>query len=164
MATSQTASINIDAYVNATKNGRSTTGYIRTTRNLNNGTLVNLADKAYYELRTIASAGAPDNLDFAGGGLIDVNGDAITWVEFTTLIISAPSTNLVDITVGNGTNPANFGSGAGTILVKPGETKILINTAADGAYPIAAGSTDNLKLAIGSGTADYEILAVGRSA
>jgi hypothetical protein len=165
MATTLTATIAVNVQANATKDGRATTGSVVTNKVFTNGTVANQADKAYYDQRTIASSGAPDGLDFAGGGLIDLNGDTITWVEMVGLVIKTPSTNTVDIVVGGHASPLNFGSAANTISVKPGEEKVLMSVSADPGYVVTAGSADTLKVAIASGTNQvYQIWAIGRSA
>lgn len=163
MATTQQANITIEVKAQATKNGRGTTGRIGINNIFTYGTSASQSDKGYYDSRTIAYSSTPDNLDFAGGGLVDLNGDAITWVEMVGLVIY--NSGSVDLVVGNGTNPLNFGCNSNTITIKAGETKVLINCPADGSYPISAESSDNLKIAIASGTnATYEIWAIGRSA
>lgn len=159
------ASIHIDVRANALKTGRATTGSIITNLQFTDGTSVDQADKAYYDERTLAYSSTPDNLDFAGGGLIDLNGDTITWVEMVGLAIENDEDNAVDLVVGAGSNPLNFGSGANSITIKPGEVKVLMGTTANPGYAIAAGSTDNLKIAVASGTnVVYRIWALGRSA
>jgi hypothetical protein len=164
-ATLTSASIHVDCRAATTKSGRATTGYISKNRQFTNGTGESQAEKCYYEERTIAYSSTPDNLDFAGGGLIDTNGDTITWTEMVGLVIKADDDNTVDLTVGNGTNPLNFGSGSSTITIKPGEAKVLMNTDSATGYPVSAGSADNLKIAIPSGVNQiYEVWALGRTA
>lgn len=166
MATTQTASLNINFTATATKDGRGTTAGIPATNlNLTNGTTVNKADKAYYAKLTIDDSSTPQNLDFSGGGLIDLNGDTITWVEMVGLQVKADSANTVNVAVGGHANPLDFGCGANTIFVKPGEPKVLICLGTDPGYVITAGSADGLKFAIASGTNQIiEIFAIGRSA
>lgn len=164
MATTLLSQLNIDARASSTKDGGTGGGSIIKNRALTNGTSADQADKAYYKLHTIAYSSVPENLDFAGGGLIDTNGDTITWVEMVGLIVYAPATNTDNVLVGAGSNPLNFGCGANSISIMPGETKVLINAGVNPAYPIAAGSTDNLKLATAAGINQVlEILAFGRS-
>jgi hypothetical protein len=165
MASTQTASINIDASATGNQDGRSSQGYIKTNLQLLDGTTVNKANKCYYKKHTIAASGSPVNLDFAGGGLIDLNGETITWAEIVHLSVKCDSGNVVNVLVGAHANPIDFGSGANTIFVTPGEHKVLINTGADPGYPITGGSADGLKLAIASGANQViEVLAFGRDA
>lgn len=164
MATTQNASIDIRATANASKDGRATTGFITTSIQLADGTIVNTADKCYYKLHTIAYSSTPENLDFAGGGLIDLNGETITWAEIVFLAVKASSANTVNILVGAHANPIDFGTGATAISVRPGETKVLICNALDPAHVVTAGSADGLKLATASGINQIvEVLAIGRS-
>lgn len=166
MATSQTARIAITATATGIGlDGQSTTRFLNKTRSLSNGTTVGKADKCYYAKHTIADNGTPQNLDFVGGTLRDINGDLISWAEMTTLVVFAPSTNAATILVGGHANPIDFGCGANTIDVKADEEKVLINTGADGAYPLVGGSSDALKLAFTPSVADQVlyVFAVGRS-
>jgi hypothetical protein len=51
------------------------------------------------------------------------------------------------------------------MLLKPGESKVLINVGADPGYAITAGSADAIKFFIASGSNQvFQILAFGRSA
>jgi hypothetical protein len=164
MAT-QSATINLTASVSTTQNGKRGAGSIDGTRTLSYGTVADAADKSYYGYKTISNPSSPDALDFSGGGLIDLNGDTITWVEMTLLIVKAADTNAANIVVGGHASPFDFGSGANTITLQPGESKVLINTGKDPGYPITNSTADTIKVTIPSGTNQiYEILAVGRSA
>jgi hypothetical protein len=168
MATTLIASMHVHFQAVATKgDGRSGTGSVIKTTQLANGTEEDEADKAYHDERTIAYTSTPDNLDFAGGGLIDLNGDTITWVDMVGLAVHADEDNEGDILVGAASsNPFNFGIGTtATMRIKPGETKVLINVSTDPGYAISAGSADTIKIAADTGVnLVYEILAIGRSA
>lgn len=160
-------SAEIRTFINAvaSQDGRTGGASIDLTSSFANGTTAGQADGAFYAKRTIASSGSPDALDFSGGGLIDLNGNAITWVEMVGLAIAADAGNTVNIVVGDHADAMDFGCGStGTISIAPGETKVLINTTADPGYPITASAADSLKLAIPSATNQvYRILAVGRT-
>ena len=51
-----------------------------------------------------------DNLDFAGGGLIDNNGDAITWTEMVGLVIKADDGRADNVNCGTGRDKADVDS------------------------------------------------------
>lgn len=166
MSTTLNGNINIQVLINVSKDGSRGNSYIRDNNIFQNGTGAGQADKNYYGKLTVAASGSPQDLDFAGGGLIDRNGDTITWAEMPGLIIAAPDTNTVDVLVGAHPSAAfDFGCGTATAIhVKPGEVKILVNSPADGAYPVVAGTGDTLRLAIPSGTNQVlEVLSLGRS-
>lgn len=171
MPTSQNARITVTATATATGNdGQTTTRSIDRSNILGNGTTAGNADKTYFHMHTIAATGSPENLDFVGGGLLDINGDAISWAELTSLVVYSPGPedtvpNTINIAVGAGTNPLDFGCGANAKTVKPSEVNVLINTSVDNAYPLTGGSADALKLFIASGTNQRLFVhATGRSA
>ncbi len=165
MATqTQTASILHQSAANSVSDGRNTNAGIITKVQLTNGTNVDQADKAYYASITLAGAAYPSGLDFVGGGLIDLNGDTISWAELVYLEVKASSANTVNVVVGAHASPIEFGCGANSIFVKPGETKTLICHTLNPAYPLTGGSADTLKLAIASGVNQViEVFAIGRS-
>jgi hypothetical protein len=165
MSTSQIGAVNLSLSVTATKAGRTTTGYIKTDRQLANGTAADQADKTFYNTQTIAYPSTPDSLNFSDGSLIDLNGDGLELVDVTTLAINNKSATAT-LTVGNGTNPFDFGCGStGTKTIKPGERVVLIDLGSDPGYAVSSGSADTLKVAIDAGTnVDYEIIVIGRSA
>jgi hypothetical protein len=119
-------------------------------------------DRAFFDTRQTSGN---DDLDLAGG-LTDAFGAAITFAEIVGLIIIAKSTNPANLLVGGGTNPwvAPWGASGDIIKVPPNGMLALFSHDASGLGAVVAGTGDILRIAAASGTVDYDIGIIGRSA
>jgi hypothetical protein len=130
------------------------------------GTLVNQADLAFSDTRTLA-ASATESLDLAGG-LTDAFGNVLTFVEVVAILIAASATNTNDVIVGGAATNAFIGPFADAtdkLVIKPGGM-VLLAAPTNPAYAVVASTGDLLKVAnsaAGTGVT-YDILIIGRSA
>lgn len=136
---------------------------------LASGTGANQADILFVDERTV-NASTNDDIDLAGA-LADAFGDTVAAAEVVAvLVINAPrsgAANVSDLTIGNATNAfEGFLSSAGTIgPLKPGGVFLIAAGNAAGVGAVSAGSTDELRIANGSGgAATYQIAVLARSA
>jgi hypothetical protein len=130
------------------------------------GTAANQADLFFADSRSLA-ASATETLDLAGG-LVDGFGATITFVEIVGVLIAAKASNTNDVVVGGAA--ANgwagfFADVTDKLVLKPGAFAF-IAAGANPAYPVVAGTGDQLQVAnSGAGTGvDYDIILIGRSA
>lgn len=103
------------------------------------------ARRAGSKLVTLAGGGA--DLDLAGG-LVDLNGNAITFVNVKALMLLAPAANAGDVTVGaHATAPwASLLGAAGTLVLRPG-TSVGLATEHAAGYAVTPGTGDVLHFA-----------------
>lgn len=123
------------------------------------------ADMMWTDRRTIAASGSED-LDLSGT-LMDALGATVDLARVKVLYVAASASNTNDVVLGNAsaTAWAALLGATGTVTVKPGG--VLLVAAPDAtAYPVAAGSTDLLKVAnSGAGTpVTYDIAVIGAGA
>jgi hypothetical protein len=130
------------------------------------GTSNGQADRVFMDNRTLAASAAED-LDLAGGSLIDPVGGALTFVEVTEIIIRASSANTNNVVV----SPAAangflgpFGAATHTIAIQPGGQIRL--SAPNAGWTVTPGTGDLLHIAnSGAGTSvSYDVIILGRSA
>lgn len=125
------------------------------------GTGANQANMVWSQQRSV-TAGAPDDLDLAGG--LSINGVTITFTAVKHLRIKNLDTDQTKILeVGGGANPFASWLGAGTDKLKiPGAGGELFLSAPGAAgYAVTAGTGDILRLAASSGTISYQIALIG---
>ena len=130
---------------------------------LTNGQGDNQGDLLWYDSRQVSS-GVPEDLDLAGS-LSDLYGQTLTLVELVMLIIHNKSTTAAEqLQIGGDANAVPiFGATADYLLLGAGG--FLVYTAPyDGTITVTAGTGDILQVAAASGTIDYDIVVVGRSA
>lgn len=133
-------------------------------RNLTDGTANAQADRQFQDERTLATA-ANEDLDFAGGTLVDPFGAIFTAAEITAMQITADPTNTTNITfkpaAANGfLGP--FGAATHTHTLKPGASWQASDPAG---WPVTAGTGDLFNVANSAGaSAKYKIAVLGRSA
>jgi hypothetical protein len=136
---------------------------------LANGIAVGQADKVFADTRTLA-ASATENLDLAGGVLLDPLGTALTFVKVKALIVAAAAGNTNDVIVGGDVTNTFFGSFADetdAVRIRPGTVFAIACGAADAAgYAVVAGTGDLLKILNGgAGTpVTYDVIIIGTSA
>lgn len=131
-------------------------------KTLSSGTGNGQADLVFMDSRTLATNTSED-LDLAGS-LTDALGNTITMAEACALLIESDAANTTNLTVGGATAEwqGPFGATGDTVVVKPGGFAFFF---APAGWTIGAGSTDDLKIANGSGaSATYRIAVIGRSA
>jgi hypothetical protein len=137
--------------------------------NLANGTGTGQADKTFHDKRTLG-ASATENLDLAGGALVDPFGQVLTFARVKALVVKAAPGNTNDVIVGGDVTNTFFGSFADetdAVRIRPGTTFAIACGEADATgYPVAAGTGDLLKVTNGgAGTSvDYDIIIIGTSA
>jgi len=131
-------------------------------KELLNGTGNGQADVAFFDTRTLTS-GSSEDLDLAGS-LVDALGATVNMAEVCAILITADAANTTNLTVGGATAEFQgpFGAAGDTIVVKPGGGFWVF---APAGWAVGAGSTDDLKIANGSGaSATYSVAIIGRSA
>lgn len=137
---------------------------VNTSYALATGTTTGKADLVFTDTRTL-TASSTENLDLAGG-LTDVFGATLTFVEVVAIYVKAAAGNANNVVVGGAASngfAAPFGDATDTVKVAPGGVCLLTN---DAGFAVTAGTGDILKIANGgSGTSvTYDIVIVGRSA
>jgi hypothetical protein len=131
---------------------------------LANGVGLNQADRMFSDRRTL-SASANEDLDLAGGSLLDTLGDALALVKVKALVIYAAAANPNPLNV---TRPAAgapiFLAASDGVAIPPGGFLAL-------AWPSAAGvavtptTADLINIAnTGAGDVTYDVLVIGASA
>lgn len=138
------------------------------------GTGENAADQVWRDTRELA-AGTSELLDLASTVLLagsiqlkDVFGNVMDFARVKALLVQNTHATRV-LTIGNG--PATtwvgpFGALTHTISVEPGGIILLVAPLATG-WPVGAGATDQLKIAVaagGVGNTTYKIAIIGASA
>lgn len=131
----------------------------------NNGTANGQGDLLFADRRTIAASGN-DDLDLAGG-LTDIFGNTLTFVEVASIEIRAAAGNTNNVVLGNAASNQFVGPLGGathTIALKPGAVFAIGDPGAG--WAVTAGSADVLRIAnSGAGTSvTYDIVIIGRSA
>lgn len=132
-----------------------------------NGTGISQNDLAWSDRRTLA-AGATDTFDLNGGGLLDVFGAAVNFVEVTAIVIRNRETVA-------GARALHFGpAGANPFLWLFVDASDLVVIKPNGAYcqwsdeaqTVTPGSADSIRVinTDGANSVSYDILIVGRSA
>lgn len=133
-------------------------------RTLASGTSADKADLVWADTRTLAGNGA-DNLDLAGGSLVDAIGTALTFVKVKGILVANSTASLAALVIGNGTNPfiGPFGSGTHTVSVAAGGCAMLVAPSAG--WTVTASTADILKITNGAGgSSTYDIIVFGTSA
>jgi len=119
------------------------------------------SDALWTDTRTLAT-NTTEDIDLRGA-LADIFGVGAVFVEVTALLIKSAAANTTNLTIGNGTNPAQlfFGATTHSIILQPGGTMLL--TAPKTGWAITAGTADILKVANAAGaSATYNIKIMGR--
>lgn len=131
------------------------------------GTSADQMDRLYINTRTIAASGSPQDLDLAGGSLLDPDQQALTFVKITTIIVRSLAANAGEIiSVGGGSNPFIswlIATGDGIKIGKDG--LFLIHVPSTDAFTVTPGTGDILRLSVNTGTnVQAAVAIVGRSA
>lgn len=134
---------------------------------LGSGIIAGAADAVFLGTRTINGA-TNDDLDLAGGVLLDPLGTPLTFVKVKGLIISAAPANVNNCVVGAAAaNPwVGFLGATHTITVRPGATEAMFAGQADAAgYAVVPATGDILRLANAAGAAiNVDVIIIGTSA
>jgi hypothetical protein len=130
---------------------------------LRGGAGSNEADRLWAATRAIA-AGANDDLDLNGGGLLDPFGYAINFVELRAVYFKAANANSGNIRVGGSATNRLTGLFAGSTDyadLRPG-AQFFSTFPADGDLPVIAGTGDILRLTNLGGSANtYDAILIG---
>lgn len=139
---------------------------------LADGTGANQANMMWTDRRTIA-ASTTEDLDLAGGGLLDVFGAAFSPARVKLVAICAcgstscaSAANTNDVVVGGDANAVPlFGAVTHTVAVKPGGCWAVLAPGAAGLASVTAGTGDILQVANGgAGTSvTYDVVVIGTS-
>jgi hypothetical protein len=130
--------------------------------NLADGTGSNQASKTYSAQRTVASA-TNDDIDLAGGPLVDVMGLALTFLTVKCIVLRSDPANTTNMTVSPA--PANgflgpFGAAAHNVQVRPGGA--LVFAAPQTGWTVTPSTGDLLRVTNAAGApAIYTIEIVG---
>lgn len=133
---------------------------------LTDGAAAGQANRMFADTRTVAPGGV-DDLDLAGGGLLDVLGAPVSFARVKALIVAAAAGNTNDVVVGGAPTGAfaSWAGGAGhTVVVPPGAVHALLAGQADpDGWPVTPTSGDVLRIAnSGAGTpVTYDITIIG---
>jgi len=130
---------------------------------LSDGTGTGAADRVWSDTRSLTS-GNSDSLDLSGT-LAGVYGN-VTFAKVKMIAIKSASSNTVEITVGNGTNPAYaniFAASNDAVVVQPGGCFIWYSPGTT-AGTVTNSTADILKVLAGAATVSYDILIPGTSA
>jgi hypothetical protein len=124
------------------------------------------ADRIFADNRTLLASAAED-LDLAGGGLIDPVGGALTFVKITDMLFRASDANTNNVVIGPASSNGflgPFGAATHTIAIPPGGQVRL--SAPKGGWVVTPSTADLLHIAnSSSGTpVSFDIILIGRSA
>lgn len=133
---------------------------------LQNGTGDNQADKAFSNTRSLA-ASATEDLDLAGGTLIDPLGAPVTFAKIRAIIVKAAVGNTNNVVIGGAAANAfvgPLGAANNTVAVPPGGAYKVSSPKAS--WPVTPGTDDLLRIAnSGAGTSvQYDLILIGTSA
>ena len=132
---------------------------------LSSGVGAGQADNVFSDELTILT-GATQDLDFAGGGLLDTLGAALTFVKVKALVVIADPTNTTNVTLQPkaGAGLPFLGGTTPTTLLTPGGAFLLFNPSAAG-IAVGAGTTDAISLVNAAGaSAKVKVIAIGTTA
>ena len=124
------------------------------------------ANRLWHDQR-IVNASTNDDLDLAGGSLVDVFGQALTFARIKAMVFQHKAGANV-LTIGNGgTNAFNTpfnGVDAGAVTLRP--TGIIAMVAPDATgYVVTAGTGDILRVANGAGSSvTFDVYLIGATA
>jgi hypothetical protein len=161
------ASAQLQGYLRAvfTKTGALSTPSVEYIINLaaalDNGTLDTQLDKAWGDTRIIS---ALEDLDLNGATYKDAFGDNLAFLDVCGVFVATPAANPGNILVGAAAgSTAILGVGAATHqrIIKPGGFDFWF---APAGWPVAAGTSDILRVDRSTGTCTYSIIILGRSA
>ena len=143
---------------------------------LDPGTLAGQGDRVFWDTRTLA-ASATENLDLAGGALLDPFGNVLTFARIKGLVVAAAGVvgppavpNVNDVLVGGdvvNTFFGMFGAETDAVRIRPGTTFAMICDEADvTGYVVTPATGDLLKLTNGgAGTSvTFDVIIIGTSA
>lgn len=133
---------------------------------MQSGTGDNQADKVFADTRTLASS-ANEDLDLAGGSLVDPLGAPVTFAKVKAIIVRAAAGNTNNVVVGGAAANAfqgGFGAANDTHAVPPGG--VFLASAPKAGWAVTPGTGDLLRIAnSGGGTSvQYDIEIIGTSA
>lgn len=125
------------------------------------GTGLNQANNIYHAQRLLTT-GASEDLDLAGGSLLNPFGNALTFTKIKAIVIFALTTNTTILTLSRPTNGLPFFGAVGDALdLKPGGLFHFVDPSAAG-VTVTAGTGDLIRVANASGaSASYQIIIVG---
>ncbi len=133
---------------------------------MDSGTTAGKADRIYAAQRTLG-ASASENLDLAGGGLLDPIGGAVTFAKVRAILIEADSGNTNNVEFGGAASNAFLGffkDASDVLVLAPGD-RILLTSKTAG-KTVTATTADIIKMlnAAGSTGVTYRIVILGTSA
>lgn len=131
------------------------------------GVGLNQADRMFHDQRTLAASGTEDLDVAAGGGLLDVLGDALALVKVKAIIVhaAAANTNNVNLSRPAANGVPIFLAAGDAVAVRPGGLAVLVwpdNTA----IPVTGGTGDLITFTnSAAGTpVTYDVFVIGTSA
>jgi len=123
------------------------------------GTGADQAGVMFHRASTL-TAGMGYTIDMAGGGLVDVFGNAFEPARVKALYIKNTSTTAASLTIGG-----NNAAACGGLRMLPGES-FMRAAGSVTAWPVAGGSTDTITITNASGSlaAAYRVVVIGATA
>lgn len=128
-----------------------------------NGVGANQANVIWSDRRTL-SASTTEDLDLAGGGLVDAFGVAVAPVKLRAVVISSASANVQNITLfGDANSVPLLNTAATTVTLQPGGLYVFTAPAVAG-VAVTAGTGDIIQVANGAGVSiTYDVIIIGTS-
>lgn len=126
-----------------------------------NGVGASQANVLWSDRRTL-NASTTEDLDFAGGGLVDAFGVAVAPAKVRAVIISSSSANVQNITLfGDANSIPLLNTAATTVTLQPGGMYVYTAPATAG-VAVTAGTGDIIQVANGAGVAiTYDVIVIG---
>lgn len=131
--------------------------------NMASGTANGQSDLGFIDTARALGSGASENFDFTGS-LTDALGATIAAVEVTAIAVRNPSSNTVNLTLGNAASNGIAlyqGAIANTHILKPGDWFVSYSLSG---WAVVAGTADLLKVLAGAAAMTYDIGFLARSA
>lgn len=128
---------------------------------MTNGVAANQANVIWSD-RRVLNASTTEDLDFAGGGLVDAFGVAIAPAKIRAVLIYSLSTNAQSLTLfGDANSIPILNTAATTTTLQPGGMFMVVAPALAG-FAVTAGTGDIIQVANGAGVAvTYDIIVLG---
>jgi hypothetical protein len=129
---------------------------------LANGTGAFQANTVWSDRRSLGSS-VTEDLDLAGGGLVDAFGVAFAPAKVRAILIYASPSNTVDLTLfGDANSVPILNTAATTYTLQPGGV-FLAEFPATAGKAVTAGTGDIIQVANGAGSSSYDIIVIGTS-
>lgn len=125
-----------------------------------NGTGAHQANTVWSDRRSL-NASTTEDLDLAGGGLVDAFGVAFAPAKVRALLIYSSPANTVNLTLfGDANSVPLLNTAATTVTLQPGGMYLFTAPATAG-VAVTAGTGDIVQVASGAATVSYDVIVIG---